>query len=320
MFRPWPTQPQPDFNWFRFNNATGTRPGVNFNNFGPNPRGPSTPAFANPGPRLFDFSQLFNITNNNFGPTPLRPNQPGRIRNRVTVLLPDGTRVLLERDLLHEHLPRTRNFMQQGLFPVPEFLRGYEDGFMGTLMDPQNFEQAFARGATFIFRHLEALSQAYAPPYGAMGAGMGVGTGSRGGAAFDLFARPRYLLANARDRFVTVREIFWHIFILCCVLDQDRAFGCSDSLARPIAEFLVDFLPSVEAFLPPTAMQILFVGYARIFRESIFEMELLRQLWESMDVIGQTHIRGMMGPQLAANGMGNNVHRVWTALRHLGLV
>ncbi|KAL2874876.1 hypothetical protein SGCOL_009996 [Colletotrichum sp. CLE4] len=300
--------------------ATGNRPSINLNNFGPYPRGPATPVFANPGPRIFDFSQLFNITNNNFGPAPLRPKQSGRIRNRVTVLLPDGSRALLERDLLHEHLPRTRDFMQQGLFPVPEFLRGYDDGFMGTLMEPHYFDQAFARGATFIFRHLEGLSHAYAPPYGATAASAGVGGGTRGGAPFDLFARPRYLLANARDRLVTVQEIFWHVFILCCVLDQDRAFGCSDSLARPIAEFLVDFLPSVEAFLPPSAMQILFVGYARVFRESLFEMDLLRQMWESMDFMGQTHIRGLMGPQLARNGMGNNVQRVWTALRHLGLV
>ncbi|OHF03035.1 hypothetical protein CORC01_01793 [Colletotrichum orchidophilum] len=312
MFRPWPNQAQPDRSWATFNNAAGNR--ININNFGLHPRGHAAPAFMNPEPRLFNFSQLFNITTNNFGPVPLRPNQPGRLRNRVTVVLPDGSRVLLERDLLHEHLPRTRNFMQRGLFPVPEFLRGYDDGFMGTLIDPRYFEHAFARGTTFVFRHLEGLCQSYTSPYGGAGAAGG------GGAAFDLFARPRYLLANARDRGVTVREIFWHVFILCCVLDQDRAFGCSDLLARPIAEFLVDFLPSVEAFLPPLAMQILFVGYARIFRESVFELEVLKQMWESMDVMDQTHIRGMMGPQLATNGMGNNAQRVWTALRHLGLV
>ncbi|WYZ44891.1 hypothetical protein EsH8_VIII_000207 [Colletotrichum jinshuiense] len=305
MFRSWHYQPQPDYSWSTFSNVAGSR--VNINNYNTYPRGPNGPPFVNPGPRLFDFAQLFNITNN-FGSTPLRHDGPGRLRNRVTVVLADGSRVLVDRDVLHEHLPRTRSYMNRSLFPVPDFLRGYDHGFTGGLIDPQGFNDAFSHAATFIFRHLEGLCHSYASPYGA------------GGGSFDMFSRPRFLLANARNRAATVHEIFWHVFILCCVLDQDRALGCSEMLARPIAEFLLEFMPSVEAFLPPLAVQMMFLGYARIFRESRFELEVLRELWELMDNMDQIVIRNLMGSQLPANGMGSNVHRVWTALRHLGLV
>ncbi|KAK2015928.1 hypothetical protein LZ32DRAFT_579084 [Colletotrichum eremochloae] len=310
MFRPdpWSYHPQMDNlrEWPAFGNVAGNR--FNINNYGPYHREPRGSAFASPGPRFFDFSQLFNITNN-FGAVPVHSAQPGRLRNRITVVLPDGSRVLLDRDILHEHLPRTRNFMQHGYFGLPEFLRGYDHGIMDNIIDPRGFNEAFSRAATFVFRHLENLSRSHAsPPYG------------RGGETPDLFARPRFLLANARDRAATVHEIFWHVFVLCCVLDQDRALGCSDMLARPIAEFLIEFMPSVEAFLPPQAMQMLFLGYARIFRESRFELEVLREMWELMDVANQHAMRNLIGPQLAANGMGNNAQRIWTALRHLGLV
>ncbi|KAK1964069.1 hypothetical protein LY78DRAFT_682783 [Colletotrichum sublineola] len=311
MFRPdpWSNHPQMDNlrDWSAFGNVAGNR--FNINNYGPYHREPRGSTFASPGPRFFDFSQLFNITNN-VGAVPVHSaQQPGRLRNRITVVLPDGSRVLLDRDILHEHLPRTRNFMQHGYFGLPEFLRGYDHGIMDNIIDPRGFNEAFSRAATFVFRHLENLSRSHASsPYG------------RGGETPDLFARPRFLLANARDRAATVHEIFWHVFVLCCVLDQDRALGCSDMLARPIAEFLIEFMPSVEAFLPPQAMQMLFLGYARIFRESRFELEVLREMWELMDVANQHAMRNLIGPQLAANGMGNNAQRIWTALRHLGLV
>ncbi|KAK2002113.1 hypothetical protein LX36DRAFT_288001 [Colletotrichum falcatum] len=320
MFRPdpWSYRPQRDYysDWFPFGNVAGNR--FDAESYGLYRREPRGPAFAGPGPRFFDFSQLFNITtnnNNNFGAAaPVHPARPGRLRNGVTVLLPDGSRVLLDRDVLHEHLPRTRNFMHHGHFGLPEFLRGYDHGIMGGVIDPRGFDEAFSRAATFVFRHLENLSRAGASPP-SPAASYAVGS-----APVDLFARPRFLLANARDRAATVHEIFWHVFVLCCVLDQDRALGCSDALARPIAEFLVEFMPSAAAFLPPQATQMLFLGYARIFRESMFELEVLREMWELMDVAAQHAMRNLIGPQLATNGMGNNAQRIWTALRHLGLV
>ncbi|TIC98789.1 hypothetical protein CH35J_005038 [Colletotrichum higginsianum] len=315
MYRttPWYHQPRPDNTraWPNFgnNNIAGNR--VNINNYGPASRTP----FVGPGPRLFDFSQLFSVTNNFAAATPVRPGggraaQPtDRLRNRVTVALPDGSRVLVDRDVLHEHLPRTRNLMQDGYFGVPEFLRGYEHGIMDNVLDQRGFDEAFSRAATFVFRHLEDLSRSQPPA-----------ANRAGRDAFDLFARPRFLLANARDRAATVREIFWHVFVLCCVLDQDRALGCSEALARPVAAFLVELMPSVEAFLPPRAMQMLFLGFARIFRETGFELALLREMWELMDVVNQRAMRDLIGPQLAANGAGSNAQRIWTALRHLGLV
>ncbi|KAK2028353.1 hypothetical protein LX32DRAFT_619103 [Colletotrichum zoysiae] len=314
MFRPdpWAYRPQT----YNLNHMTYVHPLVgnrfNIHNHGPCHREPHGLAFASPGPRFFDFSQLFNITNN-FGAAPVHPARPGRLRNGITVVLPDGTRALLDRDVLHEHLPRTRNFVQHGgHFGLPEFLRGYDHGIADDAIDPRGFAEAFSRAATFVFRHLENLGRPDAPPYAVGGGGAA--------AAVDLFARPRFLLANARDRAATVHEIFWHVFVLCCVLDQDRALGCSDVLARPIAEFLIEFMPSVQAFLPPQAMQMLFLGYARIFRESRFELEILREMWELMDVANQHAMRNLIGPQLARNGMGNNAQRIWTALRHLGLV
>ncbi|KAK1984677.1 hypothetical protein LZ30DRAFT_747716 [Colletotrichum cereale] len=308
MFRPdiWSYQPQTDNPaWSAFGNVAGNR--FNTNNHGPHHREPNGAAFASPGPRFFDFSQIFNITNN-FGTGPFQPAQPGRLRNRITVVLPDGSRVLVDRDVLKEHLPRTRNFMQHGYFGLPEFLRGYDYGIVDNFIDPQRFNEAFSRGTIFIFRYLENLGRSNASQYG------------RGSGPCDLFARPRFLLVNARDRAATVHEIFWHVFVLCCVLDQDRALGCSDMLARPIAEFLIELMPSVEAFLPPKAIQMLFLGFARIFRESRFELEVLREMWELMDVANQHAMRNLIGPQLATNGLGNNAQRIWTALRHLGLV
>ncbi|KZL63806.1 hypothetical protein CI238_12434 [Colletotrichum incanum] len=304
---PWQYQPQPNISpaWPAFSNVAGN--GININNYGAHPRVPNRPTFASPGPRFFDFSQLFNVTNN-FGAVPLQSHQQERLRNRITVILTDGSRVLVDRDTLNEHLPRTRNFLQHGYFGLSEFLGSYDPGIMDNLIDSQGFNEAFSRAATFVFRHLENLCRSNASPYG------------RSSGTFDLFARPRFLLANARDRAATVHEIFWHIFILCCVLDQDRALGCSELLARPIAEFLIEFMPSVEAFLPPQAMQMLFLGYARIFRESRFELEVLREMWELMDMMNQHAMRNMIGPQLATSGMGNNAQRIWTALRHLGLV
>ncbi|TQN64603.1 hypothetical protein CSHISOI_10821 [Colletotrichum shisoi] len=235
-----------------------------------------------------------------------------RLRNRVTVALPDGSRVLVDRDVLHEHLPRTRDLMQDGYFGVAEFLRGYEHGIMDNVLDQRGFDEAFSRAATFVFRHLEDLSRCSQASTVADRAGRD--------AALDLFARPRFLLANARDRAATVHEVFWHVFVLCCVLDQDRALGCSEALARPVAAFLVELMPSVEAFLPPRAMQMLFLGFARIFRETAFELALLREMWALMDVVNQRAMRDLVGPQLAANGAGSNAQRIWTALRHLGLV
>ncbi|KAF6843008.1 hypothetical protein CMUS01_02504 [Colletotrichum musicola] len=341
MFRPWYNDPQPDFaGAARYNNVqAGNR--VNINNFNAYPRTfgglglggglggvgginglgsdgiRAAPIFSQ-GPGLHDFAHLFNLAS----PGPAL-HSDGRLRNRLTVLMPDGARVLLDRDVMHDMLPRTRNAVPGAFFAVPEFLQGYDHGLEGNIgFDPRGFEQAFAAAAAFVFRYVEMLCR---PPFagqhqGGLGFGIGGGVGSNNYPAFDLFARPRYLLANARDRVGTVHEIFWHVFLLCCVLDQDRALGCSEPLARSIGEFLVEFAPRVEAFMPPGAVQFLFVGYARIFRETPFESQVLRELWDVMDVVDQTSLRNLIGPQLARGGMGSNAHRVWTALRHLGLV
>ncbi|KAF9880106.1 hypothetical protein CkaCkLH20_02060 [Colletotrichum karsti] len=309
MFRPWTynPQPEPQFPWAgpgqAFNNVhTGDRVNINTNNFNAFPRANPHPPFnLNAGPRLFNFANLFNTTNN-FPNGPLRPD--GRLRNRITVLLPDGTRILVDRDVMHEHLPRTRNAVPGAYFAVPEFLRGYNPGLDPAGFDRHRFQDAFARAAGFVFRYIEMLCR----------------SNREASDGFDLFARPRFLLLNARNRLDTIQEIYWHLFLLCCVLDQDRAFGCSDMFARPIGEFLVEFMPRVEAFMPPGAAQLLFVGYARIFRETRVEIGFLRELWEMMDDIDQMRLRETIGPQLAGNGMGNNAHRIWTALRHLGLV
>ncbi|KAL0944869.1 uncharacterized protein CTRU02_202756 [Colletotrichum truncatum] len=300
MFRPWNYHPQENSPWAGFNNIqTGNR--VNINTFNAFPR-QNGPVF-NPGLRLFDFANLFNLTNN-FGNETFQ--NDGRLRNRVTVILPDGSHVMIDRNMMHEHFPRTRNAVQDSFFAVPEFLRGYNPGFAANAgFNPHNFHEAFSRAAGFVFRYIEMLCRP--PPFGVA-------------QSPDLFARPRFLLANIRDRVGTIHEIFWHVLLLCCVLDQDRALGCSEMFARSIGEFLVEFMPRVETYMPPGAAQLLFVGYARIFRETRFEMEVLRELWEMMDDVDQVYLRNMIGPQLAGNGMGNNAHRIWTALRHLGLV
>ncbi|KAI8302862.1 hypothetical protein K4K61_007590 [Colletotrichum sp. SAR11_59] len=309
MFRPWTYNPNPpDFPWAppaagpAYNNVhSGNR--VNINTFNAFPRFAQTP-FA---PRPFDFASLFNLHpygNNHSGP--LRPD--GRLRNRVTVILPDGSRILVDRDLMHEHLPRTRNFVPGlgGDFAVPEFLRGYNPGFEAPDFNPLRFRDGLSRAAGFVFRYIEMMCRAQ-QPYG-------------GPPEFDLFSRPRFLLANERNRVQVVQEVYWHLFLLCCVLDQDRALGCSDMFARSIGEFLLEFMPRVEAFMPPGAAQLLFVGYARIFRETRSEMDVLRDLWDMMDARDRHLLRATIGPQLAGNGMGNNAQRMWTALRHLGLV
>ncbi|TDZ38766.1 hypothetical protein C8035_v006595 [Colletotrichum spinosum] len=329
MFRQWQQHHlEPDINWAAFNNFhpndrvnfTSFQPNnrVNINNFNRGPH-PGPPIWNNPEPRFFDFAHLFNPANHAFHPVggglaggggggiPLR--YDGRLRNGVTVILPDGTQVMVDRDMMHEYLPRTRNAQQGPVFLLPEFLRGYNPGFAAAAdFNPDAFRDAFTAAATFVFRHIEALCRARANPYGNMMGGP------------DMFERPRFLLANARNNPATVREIYWHVFVLCCVLDQDRALGCSEMFARPIGEFLLEFMPRVEAFMPPGAAQLLFIGYARIFRETRFGMDVLRDMWEMMNVFDQTVLRNTIGPQLADQGMGSNAHRMWNALRQLGVV
>lgn len=121
----------------------------------------------------------------------------------------------------------------------------------------------------------------------------------------------------------TVSDIFWHFVSLCCLLDRDRALGCSPELGSAVARFALELLPHVQAHCRPERdyVQCMFVGLARVFagHGQPSQLDILRRFWNSMAFESRvTAVRTIVERlRLRCDPPGSNTRRMWRALRRL---
>ncbi|KAL2761041.1 hypothetical protein ACRALDRAFT_2024905 [Sodiomyces alcalophilus JCM 7366] len=301
------------------------------------PPQPAQPAQPGAGPSAIHYNTFPPFVSPN-GPlhySTHSPNSPPTtsIRDRdplVTVHLATGGTATVLSSHLRTHLPRTRNSIGRGRFGrefrVADYLAGYNSDIDLDVLRSRSrstplidlgtpFIESLFATSTFLFQNLNILVR-----HG----------------FHNLFERFRSLLSHHRHHRhaggrttsraatrATVYDIFWQFFFLCCLLDRDRALGCSHELGFAVASFALELLPHVQTYCRPELDYVLcmFVGLARVFagHGCHSQMDVLRRFWNTMALESRAAAVRTVVERLRLHRdlPRSNTRRMWRALRHL---
>ncbi|KPM37638.1 hypothetical protein AK830_g8938 [Neonectria ditissima] len=221
---------------------------------------------------------------------------PSRRQNIVVVSLPNefgGARPVsqgrysVDRDLLFEYLPRTRNAVRQSILHL--------DLLLSPDMLEDHPEHMIRCAARFIFGHLERLSR--------------VGD-------MDMFGAAVQQIEDDYDRRGTVREWAATMHAVCIVLNNDTGLGCSDDLLGHIMGFLEILFREVHDLIGAWQTAVLFQVFGGIFRGTRREYaEQLRRIYSRFDPDIQDELLRDMRLALPNEGFEGTAQRMYRALR-----
>jgi hypothetical protein len=222
------------------------------------------------------------------------PRQP-MLKRGVRVILPDMSSAIVEERCLHEHLPRTRNYTQCRIFVVEEFLPEW-------MFDSGNEEvpDTFPDNMRVLFRKLEEYSTTNQT---------------------DIFDRALLLVQNLRADPQIIFSCHAYVISLLTALDNDRGFGCSDTLADHVINFLDLFFPKCQLALGSQEAVRLFLALGKVFRPSSPKaIEKLANIWQGLDLETQQAIQLSLLDRLPGAALAGNVTRLVDGLRVIGVM
>ena len=138
----------------------------------------------------------------------------------------------------------------------------------------------------------------------------------------SLFGALEARLAGALDQARTAAETFRVGFALCVALDIGTGLGCSDELAAHVGRFLLRLLPRLWLLGGGGGNRItcaVVLGFAKVFRETAECVEVLRGLWDRLDGGEKAFVVASLRVALVGGDVDSNAHRMWRALRELGV-